>query len=230
MTLDRLTIPTVKKRPNALPCPTLMFVCVKSVMCCCIFICSFFSDIDLKNINNVIQKPDAANGDRFLLDLEVALNCTDQTFRLTEHVYQKKESGSLCLPEGMIWNNNATIYFIIPVKEQGKWIHHFIKQVTTASVLTGDTNFHVIIADFESKDIDIKEAFNTSLLNRRHTVVQLRTGKFYKTLALNKAVEVVPNAHDIVFLFDLHIDVPVNIMDSIRKVSVSKCTFGNKIT
>ena len=230
MTLDRLTIRTSKSDQTALTCPTLMFVCVKPVMCCCIFICSFFSDIFLKNINNVIQKPDAENGDRFLLDLEVALNCTDQTFRLTEHVYQKKESGSLCLPEGMIWNNNATIYFIIPVKEQGKWIHHFIKQVTSASVLTNDTNFHVIIADFESKDIDMKEAFNTSLLNRRHTVVQLRTGKFYKTLALNKAVEVVPNAHDIVFLFDLHIDVPVNIMDSIRKVSVSKCTFGNKIT
>ena len=44
-------------------------------------------------------------------------------------------------------------------------------------------------------------------------------GKFYKTLALNKAAEAVPNTHDIIFLFDLHIDVPADIMDSVRKVN-----------
>ena len=44
-------------------------------------------------------------------------------------------------------------------------------------------------------------------------------GKFYKTLALNKAVEHIPSEHDLLFLFDLHIDVPADIMDSIRKVT-----------
>ena len=47
------------------------------------------------------------------------------------------------------------------------------------------------------------------------------TGKFYKTLALNKAVEHVPSEHDLLFLFDLHIDVPADIMDSIRKVRLN---------
>ena len=154
-----------------------------------------------------------------MLDLEVALNLnSNQTLRLTEHVYQKHGSDSVCLPEGMIWNNSATVYFIIPVRDQAKWMHHFINQVTAASLLTGDTNFHVIISDFDSKDIDLEKAFNTSLLSSRHTVLQL-SGKFYKTLALNKAVELVPNEHDIVFLFDLHIDVPADLMDSVRKVS-----------
>ena len=167
----------------------------------------------------MIEKPDPENGARFLLDLELgSLNGTSQTYRLTEHVYQSNGSHDLCFPEGMSWDNSATVYFIIPVKDQGNWVHHFVKQVTRASLLTGDTNFHVIVVDFESKDIDMVEAFNTSLLSCRHSIIGL-TGKFYKTLALNKAAEAVPNAHDIIFLFDLHIDVPADIMDSVRKVN-----------
>ncbi|KAL9956000.1 hypothetical protein ACROYT_G037413 [Oculina patagonica] len=93
-------------------------------------------------------------------------------------------------------------------------------RLTNASLLTGDTNFHVIIIDFKSKDIDINKAFNTSLLRSRHSVVSL-PGKFYKTLALNVATEFVPNAYDIIFLFDLHIDVPAAIMDSVRMNTIA---------
>ena len=174
----------------------------------------------MKKIHKVIHKPDPKYGDRFLLNLELGLGKTNQSFRLSEHVYQKKGNATLCLPEGFIWNNSATVYFILPVKDQGKWVHHFINQLTEASLLTGDTNFHVIVVDFESKDIDMRKAFNTSLLSSRHTIVSL-TGKFFKTLALNKAAELVPNAHDIIFLFDLHIDVPPDMMDSVRMVSNS---------
>jgi len=174
----------------------------------------------LKKIHKVTQKPDPNYGDRFLVSLELGLDNTNQSFRLSEHVYRKKGNKNLCLPKDFIWNNSATVYFILPVKDQGKWVHHFINQLTDASLLTSDTNFHVIVADFESKDIDMDKAFNTSLLSSRHTIVSL-TGKFFKTLALNKAVQLVPNAHDIIFLFDLHIDVPANIMDSVRMVSTS---------
>ena len=97
-------------------------------------------------------------------------------------------------------------------------MYHFIHELTVASLLTGDTNFHVVVADFASQDIDMAQAFNTSLFHRRHTIVSL-TGKFYKTLALNEAVARVPSEHDLLFLYDLHIDVPVDIMDSVRKVT-----------
>ena len=40
-----------------------------------------------------------------------------------------------------------------------------------------------------------------------------------KTLALNKVVEYIPSIHDTFFLFDLHIDVPQDILDSVRKGS-----------
>ena len=152
--------------------------------------------------------------------MEVGLNHTNKTFRLSEHVYLKTGSDKLCFPEGINWNSKATVYFILPVKDQGRWVNHFINELTVASLLTGDTNFHVVVADFESQDIDMAEAFNTSLFRSRHTIVNM-TGKFYKTLALNEAVARVPSEHDILFLYDLHIDVPVDIMDSVRKVTLS---------
>ena len=165
-----------------------------------------------------MQTSDPVYGDRYSLDLELGLNDSSQSFRLSEHVFHKKLSDRLCFPEGIDWNINATVYFILPVKDQGRWVYHFINELTIASLLTGDTNFHVIVADFESKDINLLKAFDTPLLRTRHTVITLQ-GKFYKTLALNKAVERVPSEHDLLFLFDLHIDVPVDIMDSVRKVS-----------
>lgn len=177
-------------------------------------------DYYLKKIHKVIHKPDPKNGDRFLLNLEIGLTSNNESYRLSEHVYHVHGSEKLCLPERMEWNNSAMVYFILPVKDQGKWVHHFIKELTAASLLTRDTNYHVIIVDFESKDIDIAKAFNTPLLNSRHTIISL-TGKFYKTLALNKAVAQVPNATNIIFLYDLHIDVPPDIMDSVRMNTIA---------
>ena len=168
-----------------------------------------------------MQKPDPIYGDRFLVDLEVGLRDTNQSFRLSEHVYQKKGSAKLCLPQEIRWNNKATVYFIIPVKNQGKWVYHFINELTFASLVTGDTNFHVIVVDFKSEDINMTEAFQTPLLNERHTIVNL-TGKFHKTLALNEGANKVPGKKDILLLFDLHIDVPVSILETVRKVSISR--------
>lgn len=124
----------------------------------------------------------------------------------------------MCFQEGIIWKNSATVYFILPVKNQGNWVYHFINELTIASSLTNDLNFHVMVIDFESRDIDMEKAFNTTLLRDRHTLVKMK-GKFYKTLALNEGVARVPSEHDVVFLFDLHIDVPVDIIDSVRKVN-----------
>ena len=167
-----------------------------------------------------MQKSDKVHGDRYFVDLELGLNESSQSFRLSEYVFHRKLSDRLCFPEGMDWNFNATVYFILPVKDQGRWVYHFINELTVASLLTGDKNFHVIVVDFESQDINLEKAFDTFLLRSRHTIITLK-GKFYKTLALNMAVERVPSEHDLLFLFDLHIDVPVDIMDSVRKVSWS---------
>ncbi|PFX21772.1 beta-1,4-N-acetylgalactosaminyltransferase 3-like [Stylophora pistillata] len=173
----------------------------------------------LKRIHKILQRTDPVYGDRYSIDLEVGLEGTEQSFRLSEHVFQEKVNHSLCFQDGMHWNNEAKVYFIVPVKDQGRWVYHFINELTIASFLTADTNFHVIIVDFESQDIDLPKAFDTSLIRNRHTIISLQ-GKFFKTLALNTAVEHVPRAQDLLFLFDLHTDVPVDMLDSVRKYTI----------
>ena len=171
----------------------------------------------LKRIHQVKQKPDLLYGDRYLVDLELGIKHKNGSYRFSEHVYQQKGSSKLCSPKGLTWNKSATVYFIVPVKDQGEWVYHFINEITAASLLTKDENFHVIVVDFESQDITMSQAFDTDLLRNRHTIINM-TGKFYKTLALNKAVEHIPSDHELLLLFDLHIDVPADIMDSVRKV------------
>ncbi|XP_044174681.1 N-acetyl-beta-glucosaminyl-glycoprotein 4-beta-N-acetylgalactosaminyltransferase 1-like [Acropora millepora] len=177
------------------------------------------SEYYLKRIHQVKLKPGLLYGDRYLVDLELGIKHKKGSYRFSEHVYQKKGSSRLCFPKGLTWNKAATVYFVVPVKDQGEWVYHFINEITAASLLTKDENFHVIVVDFESQDISISQAFDTDLLRNRHTIINM-TGKFYKTLALNKAVEHIPSEHDLLFLFDLHIDVPADIMDSVRKNTI----------
>ena len=172
----------------------------------------------IQRIINIEQNSDPKKGNRFLLELQLGLHGSNCSFRLSEYVYIPIGKNEICFLEGMEWQRNATVYFILPVKNQGKWIHHFASQLTNMSIETGDFNFHVVMIDFESQDIDIDKVFNVWPLKERYTLKRM-TGPFYKTLALQEGVKTVPNDHDIVFLFDLHIDVPIGIFDSVRKVS-----------
>ena len=142
----------------------------------------------MKRIHQVKLKPGLLYGDRYLVDLELGIKHKKGSYRFSEHVYQQKGSSKLCSPKGLTWNKAATVYFVVPVKDQGEWVYHFINEITAASLLTKDENFHVIVVDFESQDISISQAFDTDLLRNRHTILNMK-GKFYKTLALNKAVE-----------------------------------------
>ena len=132
----------------------------------------------------------------------MGVNGSSESFRLSEYVYLPLEKEELCFPEGVEWDNNATVYFILPVKNQGMWVHHFASQLAAMSNQSGDFNFHIIVVDFSSDDIDLDEVFSVWPLKNRYTVIKL-TGPFHKTLGLQKAVSVVPKEDDIVFLFDL---------------------------
>ena len=140
-----------------------------------------------REFTKILQKSDPVYGDRYSVDLQLGLPYTEKSYRFSDRstCIKKKGTNSLCLPEGIEWNGNATVYIILPVKDQLRWVYHFINDLTVASLLTGDKNFHVIVADFESQDIDLAKAFDTALLRGRHTIINL-TGKFYKTLALGR--------------------------------------------
>lgn len=133
----------------------------------------FYHRYYLQNVLNVEQNPDPKKGNRFLLELQLGLHGSNESFRLSEYVYAPTGKNELCFPEGMVWQRNETIYFILPVKNQGKWVHHFTSQLANMSCQSGDFGFHVIIVDFESEDIDIDKAFSVWPLQERYTLTFL---------------------------------------------------------
>ena len=47
-----------------------------------------------------------------------------------------------------------------------------------------------------------------------------KTGKFHKTAAINEAAASVKDNSSIVFQLDLHLDLPLNLMETVRKVDI----------
>lgn len=45
-----------------------------------------------------------------------------------------------------------------------------------------------------------------------------KKGHFYKTAAINEAAASVKKNNSIIFLLDLHLDLPVNLIQTVRKV------------
>uniref|UniRef100_A0A8D0FUR6 Beta-1,4-N-acetylgalactosaminyltransferase n=1 Tax=Strix occidentalis caurina TaxID=311401 RepID=A0A8D0FUR6_STROC len=200
----------------------------------------------LLRIVNVEKRRDTARGNRYLLELELAER-GQRTVRLSEYVYvllhQGKQDDSaeanpdgpapgatepqtstwsilygkpvLCRPLRLSWKQDVMVHFVVPVKNQARWVQQFISDMARLYGATKDTNFNVILVDFDSDDMDVEKALQDARLPRYQYL--RRTGNFERSAGLQAGVDTVEDGHSIVFLCDLHIHFPPNILDSIRK-------------
>lgn len=177
----------------------------------------------LERVVNVVMNADAVNGKRYLVELEL----NDQTgnlLRLSHYIYSLKSTKAtlnqpkLCNPVGFKWNPQATVHFIIPVKNQAKWIHLLISDVEKLLKETSDDNFNLILTDFSSTDMNIEQALAKSKITRYQ--YKKLSGNFERSRGLQEGIQLIDDPHSIVFLFDLHIRFPSSIVDVIRKHSV----------
>ncbi|NXG38546.1 B4GN4 acetylgalactosaminyltransferase, partial [Dromaius novaehollandiae] len=200
----------------------------------------------LLRIVNVEKRRDTARGNRYLLELELAER-GQRTVRLSEYVYvllhQGKQDESneanpeepapattepqpstwsilygkpvLCRPLRLSWKQDVMVHFVVPVKNQARWVQQFISDMASLYQATKDANFNVILVDFDSDDMDVEKALREARLPRYQYL--RRTGNFERSAGLQAGVDAVEDGHSIVFLCDLHIHFPHNILDSIRK-------------
>ncbi|XP_050962991.1 beta-1,4-N-acetylgalactosaminyltransferase 3 isoform X2 [Labeo rohita] len=172
----------------------------------------------LLHVVNVVRREDKDVGSRYLVELEL-VGPQGQKVLVSRYVYalagHLEEPPLLCSPKAFSWNPSATVHIIVAVKNQARWIIQFIREMEKVYRATGDKNFNVIIVDYSSTDIDIEKRLKKAKLPSYK--FKKMDGNFQRSGGLQAGIDLVEDEHSILFLCDLHLYYPVNIINSIRK-------------
>uniref|UniRef100_A0A671QTX6 Beta-1,4-N-acetylgalactosaminyltransferase n=1 Tax=Sinocyclocheilus anshuiensis TaxID=1608454 RepID=A0A671QTX6_9TELE len=170
----------------------------------------------LLRVVNVVRREDNDVGSRYLVELEL-VSPQGQKVLVSRYVYAEdsRKPTILCSPKAFSWNPSATVHIIVAVKDQARWIIQFIREMEKVYRATGDKNLNVIIIDYNSSDIDIEKRLKKAALPSYK--FKKMDGNFQRSGGLQAGIDLVEDEHSILFLCDLHLYYPVNIINSIRK-------------
>lgn len=97
---------------------------------------------------------------------------------------------------------------------------HLLRNLEEIYLSTGDTNFTLILVDCGSDDLDIADAMNKSRLPSHMLKLITLPGPFTRSPSIQAGVDTITNPNEIVFSLDLHLTIPVGLVESIRKHTI----------
>ena len=176
-----------------------------------------WSEIKSISLVNMEVQRDLTKGNRFLIEAEVELN-DKVKYRFSQFIFSPVANPySFCQPKGVRYKSNVFVHIALSFKNQGHFFQYFIENVERIYRETKDENFGIIVIDFESSDIDAEQVVKRSLIPHKKFVRM--EGKYQRASSLNMALSMVDNENEIVFTCDLHLELPNDIINSIRKHS-----------
>ena len=172
-------------------------------------------DVSFLSLVNFEKSEDPAKGIRYLIECKVKIN-SSHIYRISEYLYRQNDNlDNLCQPNGLNWNHQAFVHIVITVKNQGRWIRIFVENMERIQDNTKDDYFGIILIDFDSTDIDLEVLLRQSKL--KNWILLRMAGSFIKVQAQNAAIDIIKSRNEIVFTCDLHLDIPIDLFETIRK-------------
>ena len=175
------------------------------------------SKYELASVLNVEQNIDSENGERYLVELELRNIKEGKNVRFSEYVYLPSGSSSFCYPENFRWNKAAVVNVILTVGGQGRWAKYFVDSIEEVYKASKDENINLMIVDFNNQEVNLKYELERSSIPR--FALLRRYGGFFKSEAIQQAANAILDPNSIILLMDLHLLIPRNFIDVVRKVS-----------
>ena len=198
-------------------------ICQTSPICNIIHISILFSSsLQFSKIAHVEENRENLKGKRYFLEIDVVNITSKEKLRISNYVYKPSKDEPLCSPKDYRWDKSVKIYLLTPVRNQFKWIRYHLENINHIIRTVNDNNLHLIVMDFNSTDGNITELLKNSNIN--YTLINM-DGPFNKVVALNKAASGIDD-ESIVFVLDLHLEIPLHLFDQVRKVSKINLTFN----
>ncbi|XP_070566300.1 beta-1,4-N-acetylgalactosaminyltransferase 3-like [Ptychodera flava] len=176
----------------------------------------------MKTMVNIEEIPGFDGWKLYLTDMELedGHNSSRYTiptsFSVSDYVVITSNGRGMCRPGGYLLSHRRMVHVIVTASNLGQWTRYFVNEMERLYRTTGDQYFRITIVDFGSVDVNMTSIVENSLLANRITVIHM-SGYFVKTLGFQKAVGQIKNPADIVFLCDLHLEIPTDMIDRIRK-------------
>ena len=178
---------------------------------------------DFVKTHNIEEKVDDKHGSRFLFEAVVMDTYKNKLYRVSEYFQRSSEPLSfkatkLCHLTDLSWDPTTEVYVVIAIKQQGQWLRYLIHQLSRYYNQTHDNHFTLVIADFNSTDIDIPAVMKASSLSRYHIMnIRTKNFQFSRTVAINRAAAWIDDDDAILIMYDLHITFPPDMLDNVRK-------------
>lgn len=151
----------------------------------------------------------------YFVEFDVKLN--DQKYRYTSYVQLNEITKEICLLNDFDWWKNKTVHLITPIRNQAAWLKHLLHNVAEIMKKTNDKNVKIHIIDYDSNDESVESILEQYSVPYKYT--NMISKIFNKVKGINQALLSVPE-DEIAFILDLHLELPLNIFDRIRKFTI----------